>query len=117
MERAGTQIHGDEMQSFDSNIGTGAHFVTLRSWMIDLPKFGSGKLPLQFGTQRIEARAEYDHLRYAAVTKRGVRQLTDTILSQGVVQQNSRDGDALDQSGNRSKPTLSNNLREKTALR
>ncbi len=50
------------MHSFNSDFGTGAHFVTLRSRMIDLPKLRSWKLPLQFGTEWIEACAEYDDL-------------------------------------------------------
>jgi len=50
------------MHSFNSDVGTGAYFVILRSWMIDLPELSVWKLPLQFGTQRIEACTEYDDL-------------------------------------------------------
>ena len=50
------------MHAFNSDFGTGAHFVTLRSRMIDLPKYRGWKLPLQFGTDWIETRAEYDDL-------------------------------------------------------
>ena len=61
-ETGGSEINCDKMHSFNSDFGTGAHFVTLRSRMIDLPKYRSWKLPLQLGTERIEARAEYDDL-------------------------------------------------------
>ena len=64
IETGGTQINCDEMHSFNSDFGTGAHFVTLRRRMIDLPKSRSWKFPLQFGTEGIEASAEYDDLGY-----------------------------------------------------
>lgn len=38
IETGGTQVNCDEMHSFNSDFGTSAHFVTLRSRMIDLPK-------------------------------------------------------------------------------
>src|SRR5205814_4087579 len=57
-----TQINCEIMHSFNSDFGTGAHFVTLRSWMIDLPKFARWKIPLQFVTKRGEACADYDDL-------------------------------------------------------
>jgi hypothetical protein len=50
------------MHSFNSDFGTGAHFVTLRSRMIDFPKRSSRKLPLQLGTEWIETGAEYNDL-------------------------------------------------------
>ena len=68
------------MHSFNSDFGTGAHFVMLRSRMIDLPKLRSWKLQLQFGTERIEACAEYDDLGNS-VTKCRAYQLSDTFLS------------------------------------
>ena len=68
------------MHSFNSDFGTGAHFVTLRSRMIDLPKSRSWKLPLQFGTERIKACAEYDDLGNP-VSKCRAYQLSDTFLS------------------------------------
>ena len=80
IETGGTQINCDEMHSFDSDFGTGAHFVALRRRMIDLPKCRSWKLPLQFGTKRIEACAEYDDLRNP-VSKCGACQFADTFLS------------------------------------
>ena len=68
------------MHSFNSDFGTGAHFVTLRSRMIDLPKYRSWKLPLQFGTERIETCAEYDDLGNP-VSKCRAYQLSDAFLS------------------------------------
>src|SRR5262245_22109346 len=61
-ENGGTQINCNELHPFNSDFGTGAYFVTLRRGMIDLPKLRGWKLPLQFGTERIKACAEYDDL-------------------------------------------------------
>src|SRR4029077_14957591 len=85
-ETGGSEIHCDKMHSFNSDFGTGAHFVTLRSRMIDLPKKRSWKLPLQFGSEWIEPGAEYDDLGNS-VSKCGVYQVSDAFLSQGVMQQ------------------------------
>jgi len=80
IETSGTQINCDEMHSLDSDFRTGAHFVTLRSRMIDFPKIGSWKLSLQFGAERIEACPDYDDLGNTA-SKRGAYQLADAFLS------------------------------------
>ena len=90
--------------------------MTLRSRMIDFPKHRSRKLPLQLGTEWIETRAEYDDLGNP-VSKCGAYQLTDTSLSQGIMQQNSRNRDALDQLRDRPKPGLLNNFQQQTRLR
>src|SRR5438045_7594913 len=103
------------MHSFNSDFRTGAHIVTLRSWMIDLPKFDrwkircnselSGSKPAPTMTPRPSPSASAERARVA-----------DAFVSEGVMQQNPRDRDTLDQLRDGPKPGLPNNFREQTCL-
>src|SRR6266536_6378578 len=99
------------MKSLIADFGEGSHFVTLCRRMIDFQKLRGPKFPVQFQTQWIKTGPDYDEL-FGSMNKRRPGKLGDIFLSQSVMQQNSRDRDALDQLRDRSNPWPARDLQK-----
>src|SRR5437867_361582 len=103
------------MKSFIVDLRESAPFTALRLRMVDLPKLRGGKFPAQLKTERIKTGPDNDHL-CRSIDKGRARESGDAFLAQSVMQQNSRNRDALNRLRNRSKPALLNNFQKQTRL-